>query len=492
MNTPRPGPPPPSDPPPLATAAGTTTTTGTRRGGLFLRIYLTFTLTVVAFAGLVALAVLTLASPYDAAWVESVEAGVTAREPAISQAVAGVPTTSPALATELAALAKELQLRAVILDLDGNVLAGDPATRRPRGPRGLKMRQRSRLQRGQPMVHRDDRGPALTFGLSGADGQLVAVLALDTGDGPGPNARLLAVALLGLLAALAVGAWPLARSLTRRLAALELGAGRIARGELHHRVPGRRAGDELDRLGDAFNDMAAQLEAMLRGQRALLTNVSHELRTPVARMRVLAELLGERIDTLPDPDHPAVARLRRGVGELGDDLLELETLISDLLTSGRLDLAGRPALQRSHVELAPLLTRLAARVAAEAVCEPPDLRADLDLVLVERLLANLLHNARRACPQGQVTLAARIDPAAADQLVLSVEDEGPGINPADRAAIFDPFTRLDAARARDHGGVGLGLYLCRQIAQAHGGTITAEDRPSGARGARLAVRLPLA
>jgi signal transduction histidine kinase len=352
------------------------------------------------------------------------------------------------------------------------------------------MRQRSRLLRGQPMVHRDERGPVLTFGLSGPDGQLVAILALDTGDGPGPNARLLALALLALLAALAVGAWPLARSLTRRLAALELGAGRIARGELHHRVPGRPAGDELDRLGDAFNDMAAQLEAMLRGQRALLTNVSHELRTPVARMRVLAELLGERIDTLPDTDHPAVARLRRGIGELGEDLLELETLISDLLTSGRLDLAGRPALQRTHVELAPLLSRLAARIDAHAVCDPPDLRAELDLVLVERLLANLLHNARRACPQGQVTLAARIEPGA--HLLLSVEDEGPGIAPADRAAIFDPFTRLDAARARDHGGVGLGLYLCRQIAQAHGGTITAEDRPGGARGARLAVRLPLA
>ncbi|MBL8976168.1 MAG: ATP-binding protein, partial [Myxococcales bacterium] len=117
------------------------------------------------------------------------------------------------------------------------------------------------------------------------------------------------------------------------------------------------------------------------------------------------------------------------------------------------------------------------------------LHADLDLVLIERLLANLLHNARRACPQGQIELAARKD---GDQLLLSVEDEGPGIAPADRAAIFDPFTRLDAARARDHGGVGLGLYLCRQIAQAHGGTITAEDRPNGARGARLAVRLPLA
>ncbi|MBK7828273.1 ATP-binding protein [Nannocystis sp.] len=456
-----------------------------RRGGLFRRIYLSFVLTVVAFAALVGLAVLTLASPYDAAWVESVDAAVTAREPALTQQLAD----RPALERELAALADELQLRAVLVDPDGKRLAGDPATRGPRGPRGLKQRQRARLLRGQPMVHRDERGPALSFGLSDPDGQLVAVLSLDTGDGPAPRARLLALALLGLLAALAVGAWPLARSLTRRIAALELGAGRIARGELGHRVPGRPAGDELDRLGDAFNEMAARLEAMLRGQRALLTNVSHELRTPIARMRVLAELLGERVDALPNQDHPGVTRLRRGIAELGEDLLELETLISDLLTSGRLDLAGTKALQRSRVELAPLLTRLAARVDARARCEPQELHAELDLVLVERLLANLLHNARRACPQGQIDLSARVD---ADQLILSVEDEGPGIAPADRATIFDPFTRLDAARARDHGGVGLGLYLCRQIAQAHGGTITAEDRPGGAQGARLAVRLPLA
>jgi len=76
--------------------------------------------------------------------------------------------------------------------------------------------------------------------------------------------------------------------------------------------------------------------------------------------------------------------------------------------------------------------------------------------------------------------------------VLAVEDEGAGIAAEDRAVIFDPFTRLDDARARDQGGVGLGLYLCRQIAEAHGGTIKAEDRPGGARGARLAVRLPRA
>lgn len=452
----------------------------TARSGLFLRIYLSFVLTVVGFAALVALALLRLSGQYDAAWVESVEAAVAARE----ERLVAVLHKPAALERELSALAAELDLRAALRDPDGRLLAGDPETRSRRGryPRLL-----ARLQRGQPLVQRGERDPALALGLFAADDTLVAVLALDTGDRGAARTRQLVLALLGLLLVLGVGAWPLARSLTRRLARLEQGADRIAAGQLDHRVPADGGGDEIDRLGHAFNAMATQLEAMLRGQRALLTNVSHELRTPIARMRVLVELLGERLAALPD-EHPVAARLRRGITELGEDLIELEGLIGDLLTSGRLDLAGAPALQRREAELQPLLTRAAARVGARVRCEPPDLRAELDLVLIERLLANLLHNARRACPEGQIDLAAARDGAS---LRISVEDEGQGIAPADRAQIFEPFTRLDAARARDHGGVGLGLYLCRQIAQAHGGTIAAEDRLDGARGARFALRLPL-
>ena len=451
------------------------------RSGLFRRIYLTFVLTVVGFAALVALALLRLSSQYDAAWVESVEVAVAAREDRLVAAL----HQPVALERELAALAAELDLRAALRDTDGRLLAGDPLTR-SRG--GRNPRHLARLQRGQPLVQRGDREPALALGIFTADDRLVAVLALDTGARAKARTWPLGLALLGLLLALGVAAWPLARSLTRRLARLEEGADRIAAGQLEHRVPGDGNGDEIDRLGQAFNAMATQLGAMLRGQRALLTNVSHELRTPIARMRVLVELLGERLANLPDPDHPVAARLRRGIAELGEDLIELEGLIGDLLTSGRLDLAGAPALQRSPTELLPLLTRAAARVGARVRCEPPELGAELDVVLIERLLANLLHNARRACPEGQIDLAAARDGAA---LLLSVEDEGPGIAPADRAQIFEPFTRLDAARARDHGGVGLGLYLCRQIAQAHGGTIAAEDRLDGARGARLALRLPI-
>lgn len=455
---------------------------------LFWRIYLTFLLTVIGFTGLAGLAIWQFSGNYGPEWVESVAAAVSAREDALRAGLAD----PPELQAEAAGLAAELDLRVAVRDAEGELLAGDPETRTPRN---WKPRQRSRLMRGQPVVGRGDNGPALSIGLrDAANEQLVAVVHVDTGDGEGARGRLLAVALLGLLAVLASGAWPLARSLTRRLAALEQGAGRIARGELAYRVAEQGGNDEIDRLGRAFNAMAGRLEAMMRAQRALLTNVSHELRTPVARMRVLGELLGERVLALPDATHPAAVRLGKGIGELGEDLIELEALIADLLTSGRLELVARPAgtvgpaIPRVPVELHPLLSRVAARSAARVVC-PEDLTIPADALLLERLLTNLLHNARRACPEGQIEVSARVDD---DRVVLAVEDEGAGIAAEDRAVIFDPFTRLDDARARDHGGVGLGLYLCRQIAEAHGGTIAAEDRPGGARGARLAVRLPRA
>lgn len=444
--------------------------------GLFWRVFSVFVGGVLAFVVLAALVLFATRERHDAAWVESVDAAVEAHEPALV-AARGDPAARERALAELAAA---LDLRLALRTRDGAHLAGDPDVR---PLRNLRQRQLRRLERGAPILLRDPE-PVLVFAIGDA------LLIADTGDGAARRTRLLAFGLAGLLALLGLSAYLLARPLTRRLAVLEDGAARIARGELGHRVPAETRGDEIDRLGNAMNDMAAQLGELLRGQRSLLANVSHELKTPIARMRVLAELLGDRAQKLPDPEHPAARRIRQGIDEFEQDLRELEVLVQDLLASGRLELSGphAPALQRARIELAPYLARVAAPFSATVDVQPPDLGLDGDALLLDRLLRNLLSNARRACPEGQVTISARA--AGEGRVELAVEDEGPGIPPAERARIFDAFYRLDDARARDHGGTGLGLYLCAQIARAHGGTIAAEDRPGGVPGARLVVRVP--
>lgn len=460
-----------------------------RSGGLFRRILITFLTTAVASAVVAAVAGYTFAARFSSEWVgEAVEA-IDVRTERLAAAI----HDEPALAELAAEIGHELDAQVGVYGRRGHKLSGDGP---PRLPPGARHRRRE-LRQGKPVVFRQQRfePPGVLYGLADPDtGAIAAVV----GVLPHPGFRL-AIPLLALglmVSVLGVGAWVLSRSLVRRLASIETSADRIARGELRHRIalstPVPR--DELDQLARAFNEMAEKVEALLQGQRVLLANVSHELRTPVARMKVLVEILQERVVALRErgDDSRPVQRLDKGLGELSLDILEVETLITDLLTSGRLELRGGTgsAVQTKPFGLIPLLRRVAAKVDAQVIVDHADDELELhgDELLVERLLSNLLANARRACPEGALTVSAQVH---GEQVWLAVEDEGPGVDPADRESIFEPFTRLDQARDRDRGGVGLGLYLCRQICVGHGGTIEVEGRADGARGARFVVRLPL-
>jgi signal transduction histidine kinase len=460
----------------------------TRTGpGLFGRIYSTFVATVLVFVAAAGAGTWAIASSYDADWVAGIVDGIARHEEEIRSSrydVEARRALRERLETELGAQVEIFERR------DANPPPEPAEAARPDGRLPLlDRRERRMLKHGHPVLHRRGpfRPPVVIWRVGPADGEgSGSIVVVDT---PGSKRAWVGLSLLLGLTVLGAGAFALARPLARRLARLEASTHRFAQGDLEHRasVSAGAMRDEIDQLAAAFNEMADEIGTLVAGQRTLLANVSHELRTPIARMRVLTEILRERVDVDGRPDDPAVQRLARGLDEMEADLAEVETLIGDLLTSGRLELGRQAGLTPEPLELAPLLEALARRFAAAWRCDPPHLELRADRLLIERLLINLLGNARRACPEGGIELAAA---ATASAIVLSVEDEGPGIPPADRERVFQPFARLDPARDRDRGGVGLGLHLCRQIARAHGGDVHAEGRADGRAGARLVVRLP--
>ncbi len=458
------------------------------RGGLFRRILATFLATAVTSAVVAAVAGYTFAARFSSEWVGEVVEAIESHREAFAEAG----SDQAALADITVALGLQLDAQVGLYSRRGQKLVGDGPARLP-----VHLRERRReLREGNPVIFRRQRfePPAVLYALSDArTGKIASVVGVLPRPGSQFAVPLLAVGVMLLV--LGGGAWIISRSLVRRLARIEVGADRIAHGELRHRIPldTETPRDELDHLARAFNEMSEKIEALLQGQRTLLANVSHELRTPIARMKVLVEILQERVTTLRergDASRP-VQRLDQGLHDLELDIDEIEALISDLLTSGRLELrhGAGGAVQVRRIELMPLVQRVAAKVGArvDPPAHDPPLELDADELLLERLLSNLLANARRACPAGELSVLTR---AVGEAIEIAVEDEGAGVDPAHRETIFEPFTRLDDARDRDRGGVGLGLYLCRQICGWHRGTIEVTDRADGAAGARFVVRLP--
>jgi signal transduction histidine kinase len=284
--------------------------------------------------------------------------------------------------------------------------------------------------------------------------------------------------LLGLLfVAVAVGAYPVVRRLTRRLEALKHGVEAFGAGQLNQRVAedGR---DEVAALGASFNRAATRIEGLLRSHQSLLANASHELRSPLARLKMAVAMLDES-----PPE--ARARLRR---EIETNIAELDALVEEVLLSSRLDAApgapGAPgALEpMDRLALLPLAAEEAARTGATVQGE--DLVLTGNERLLRRALRNLLENARRY-GGGEVTLSVQARPGGGAE--LRVADRGPGVPEAHRERIFEAFFRLPGHAERE-GGVGLGLSLVRQIAERHGGSVRCEPRPGG--GSVFVLSLP--
>jgi signal transduction histidine kinase len=271
---------------------------------------------------------------------------------------------------------------------------------------------------------------------------------------------------LAVLLALTGLAYLVVRQLFRPLEDIRQGALRYGRGEFGEPIPVRRR-DELGEVAAQVNTMAADLSHMLEAKRALLLAISHELRSPLTRARLNAELV---------PEGSARNALLRDLGQMRD-------LISDLLESERLA-QPHAVLQREPTDVVALLHQVLdqqvdpAAAATLALHLPDELPAlALDRTRLALLLRNLIDNALRhgsgagvAAPEISIELQ-RDALGAPATLVLTVRDHGPGVTPEQLARLAEPFYRPDSARQRSTGGVGLGLYLCRLIAQAHGGQL---------------------
>ncbi len=273
---------------------------------------------------------------------------------------------------------------------------------------------------------------------------------------------------LGLLLALIVIAYAYVRRLLRPLDDIRAGAERYGRGSFNEPIPLRRR-DELGDLAHRINTMAHDIEGMLDAKRGLLLALSHELRSPLTRARLNAELL----PATPDGQTERAALLR--------DLNEMRDLISDLLESERLA-SPHAALQREPVDLAVLLRDVAAELPGgnAVTLNLPDAQPlrSLDRARVRLLVRNLLDNALRysADATQPPQLSLRME---GDSVRIEVRDFGPGVDDAQLAHLTEPFYRTDSARQRATGGVGLGMYLCRLVAQAHGGSFAVRNAQPG-------------
>ena len=273
---------------------------------------------------------------------------------------------------------------------------------------------------------------------------------------------------LALLLGLILLAYAYLRRLLRPLDDIRAGAERFGSGAFDRPIPLRRR-DELGELAQRINTMAREIQGMLDAKRELLLALSHELRSPLTRARLNAELL------------PATAEGAAEREALLRDLAEMRDLISDLLESERLA-SPHAALHREPVDLALLVREvLAEHAQGERVrLEMPEglPPVALDRTRVRLLLRNLLDNALRhgagAAEPPRLSLRA-----TGQGIEIEVRDFGPGVDPAQLEHLTEPFYRTDSARQRATGGVGLGMYLCRLVAEAHGGALELRNAEPG-------------
>ncbi|MCU1298778.1 MAG: Histidine kinase [Acidobacteriaceae bacterium] len=283
----------------------------------------------------------------------------------------------------------------------------------------------------------------------------------------------------------------LARFLTSPIVRLRAATQKLAAGDLTARagVHSSRGHDEMAELVRDFDRMAERLESLVNAQSRLLKDISHELRSPLARLNVALELARQR--TGPEAES-ALERIER-------ESTRLNELVGRLLTIARLE-SGSDSLRKAPVALEELVREIAKDAAFEAQAR----RCRVDCViagdgivigdagLLHSAIENVVRNATRYTEEGsavQVRLE-QIQGAKGPEAVVRVTDSGPGVPEEALTKLFLPFYRIDDARGRETGGVGLGLAITERAVLLHGGSVRAANWPQG--GLMVEIRLPAA
>lgn len=265
---------------------------------------------------------------------------------------------------------------------------------------------------------------------------------------------------------------------TRRLFApldtIKQGVEQFGAGDMEHRIHIERK-DELGELATSFNTMADDIQQMLDAKRQLLLAISHELRSPLTRARVAAEIL-------QDDDKKS---------QIIEDINEMEALIEELIETERLSGRHR-TLNKARHDIADLIHDTLRSYFDDAGIElrlpETAVTLDVDAARIKLMLKNLLENAVRYTREG--ARAPEVDLRLGwQEAIITITDHGKGIEERHLPHLTEPFYRVDTSRQRETGGYGLGLYLCKMIAEAHGGRLDI-DSITG-EGTRVIVKLPI-
>jgi len=229
---------------------------------------------------------------------------------------------------------------------------------------------------------------------------------------------------------------------------------------------------ETQALVAAFTRLQARLSTMIWARMALVGGIQHDLRTFAARLRL-------RVSQISDPAER---------NQADADIADMIALLDDAVLASR---AGASELDAELVDVAPIVrAEVADRRAVEAKIDlsvaaaAAEISVLGDRLALRRIVSNLVDNALAYGRAAHLALTVE-----GRTVILTVDDEGPGISPAQRELLLEPFVRLERSRARRTGGAGLGLAIVRSLVEAHSGEVAIGDAPTG--GARLCVRIPV-